>query len=56
MKKLGYTSVKIHTQTNTWLACKVYFDLGFRPEADSLSKTKAGWKMIEMLTGRNMRL
>ena len=56
MRELGYTSVKIHTQTNTWLACKVYSDLGFRPEADSLSKTKAGWKMIEMLTGRNMRL
>lgn len=56
MKELGYTSVKIHTQTNTWLACKIYFDLGFRPEAESLSKTKAGWKMVGMLTGRKMLL
>lgn len=52
MKKLGYTSVKIHTQTNTWLACKVYSDLGFRPEADSMSEDRAGWKMAELLTGR----
>ena len=54
MKQLGYTRVKIHTQTNTWLACKIYYDLGFRPEADSLQINRAGWKMVELLTGRNM--
>ena len=54
MKQLGYTRVKIHTQTNTWLACKIYYDLGFRPEADSLQRNKAGWKMVELLTGRKM--
>lgn len=54
MKQLGYTRVKIHTQTNTWLACRIYYDLGFRPEADSLHRNKAGWKMVELLTGRNM--
>ena len=54
MKELGYTSVKIHTQTNTWLACKVYFDLGFRPETESITENRAGWKMIELLTGRKM--
>ncbi len=54
MKELGYTSAKIHTQTNTWLACKVYFDLGFRPEEESLSKNRAGWKTVELLTGRKM--
>ncbi len=54
MKQLGYTRVKIHTQTNTWLACKIYYDLGFRPEADSLQRNKAGWKMVELLTGRSM--
>ncbi len=52
MKKLGYTSVKIHTQTNTWLACKIYYDLGFRPSPQSLKEHSFGWKMIEGLTGR----
>ena len=36
MKSLGYSTVKIHTQTNTWLACKVYYDLGFRPEKERI--------------------
>lgn len=54
MKELGYTSTKIHTQTNTWLACKVYADLGFRPEAKSISENRAGWKMVELLTNRKM--
>lgn len=52
MKNLGYTSVKIHTQTNTWLACKIYFDLGFRPSPQSLIEHSFGWKIIEELTGR----
>ena len=52
MKELGYEKVKIHTQTNTWLACKVYYDLGFRPERESLVKNRFGWKMISQLTGR----
>ena len=46
MKDLGYKRTKIHTQTNTWLACKVYSDLGFQPEKESLSKHRAGWKMV----------
>jgi hypothetical protein len=54
MKKLGYTSVKIHTQTNTWLACKIYYDLGFHPEANSAAKYRFGWKMVSQLTGRDM--
>ena len=52
MKELGYEKVKIHTQTNTWLACKVYYDLGFRPEKESLVKNRFGWKMVSQLTGR----
>lgn len=31
MKTLGYNHAKIPTQTNTWLAVKVYLDLGFKP-------------------------
>lgn len=54
MKDLGYRRVKIHTQTNTWLACKIYYDLGFRPEKESLRKDRFGWKMVALLTGREM--
>lgn len=53
MKDLGYKRTKIHTQTNTWLACKVYSDLGFQPEKESLSKHRAGWKMVGLLTGKD---
>ena len=55
MKELGYEKVKIHTQTNTWLACKVYYDLGFRPEKESLVKNRFGWRMVSLLTGRDMQ-
>ena len=48
---LGYTHVKLHTQTLSWLACKVYYDLGFRPTARSLTENRFGWKMVELLTG-----
>ena len=48
---LGYTHVKLHTQTLSWLACKVYYDLGFRPTAQSLTENRFGWKMVELLTG-----
>ncbi|MCR4940824.1 MAG: GNAT family N-acetyltransferase [Treponemataceae bacterium] len=51
MKKLGYRSTKIPTQTNTWLACKIYHDLGFRPTEKSLKENSFGWKMVQELTG-----
>lgn len=31
MRELGYKHAKIPTQTNTWLACKIYLDFGFMP-------------------------
>ena len=54
MKELGYEKVKIHTQTNTWLACKVYYDLGFRPERESLINNRFGWKTVSLLTKRSI--
>ena len=53
MKDLGYTRTKIHTQTNTWLACKVYTDLGFLPEKENYLNNRAGWKMVGLLTGKD---
>ena len=51
MKKLGYTHAKIPTQTTTWLACKVYLDLGFYPIKENLEHSYEGWKIIKELTG-----
>lgn len=51
MKELGYTHAKIPTQTNTWLACKVYMDLGFLPVAKNLKRNHEGWQIVKALTG-----
>ena len=51
MKDLGYVYAKIPTQTNTWLACKVYLDLGFLPIKENLEHSYEGWRIIKELTG-----
>lgn len=48
MKELGHKGTFLHTQTHTWLAVKVYLDMGFVPilnENDYL-----GWQIIKNLT------
>lgn len=50
MKELGDTHAKIPTQTNTWLACKVYMDLGFLPVKENLEHSYEGWRIIKGLT------
>lgn len=50
MNKLGHVHAKIPTQTNTWLACKVYMDLGFVPVKKNLKHNYEGWKIIKALT------
>ena len=50
MVSLGYTRAKIPTQTNTWLACKVYLDLGFRPIPANARRSREGWQIIKTLT------
>ena len=51
MKELGYTEVKIPTQTNTWLAVKVYLDLGCRPIPENAVHSEKGWRIVRTLTG-----
>ncbi len=53
MNKLGYVHAKIPTQTTTWVACKVYMDLGFQPIEKNLSHSYEGWKIIKALTNHN---
>ena len=48
LKKLGYESTILHTQTHTWLAVKIYLDLGFIPY--ELEKRLEGWQIIKTLT------
>lgn len=50
MKSLGYTQVKIPTQTNTWLAVKIYLDLGFTPIPENALNSYEGWRIIKTLT------
>lgn len=53
MKNLGYSHAKIPTQTNTWLACKIYLDLGFLPVKENIEHSYEGWKIIKELTGHS---
>lgn len=50
MKNLGYTHAKIPTQTTTWLACKIYLDLGFVPVPQNAINSRDGWRIIKTLT------
>ena len=50
MKKLGYKKAVIPTQTNTWLACKLYLDLGFVPMKENAEQNRTGWRIIKTLT------
>ncbi len=50
MHSLGYTHAKIPTQTTTWLACKVYLDLGFRPIPGNAVRNRDGWRIVKTLT------
>lgn len=55
MNQLGHTHAKIPTQTNTWLACKLYMDLGFTPIEKNLKRNREGWRIIEALTGQKIK-
>ncbi|MBR5345332.1 MAG: GNAT family N-acetyltransferase [Clostridia bacterium] len=50
MAELGYTRAVIPTQTTTWLACKVYLDLGFRPIPRNAERNSMGWRIVRTLT------
>ena len=50
MWELGYTHAKIPTQTNTWLACRIYLDFGFTPIPANAVHSLTGWKIIKTLT------
>lgn len=45
-RDLGHTSLILHTQTNTWLAAKLYLDYGFEILN---SDEKIGWSILRTL-------
>ena len=45
--ELGYGNMILHTQTNTWVAAKLYLDLGFKTFIESDIK---GWRVLKTLT------
>lgn len=50
MRELGYTRAKVPTQTNTWLACRIYLDFGFRPIPENAVHSRDGWRILRALT------
>ena len=45
-KELGYKKILLHTQTNTWLAAKLYLDHGFVPYK---TKNNKGWNILKSI-------
>ena len=50
MPDLGYDHAMLSSQTNTWLACKIYLDFGFRPEPHNAVENSLGWRILKALT------
>ena len=50
LNTLGYKRGIIPTQTNTWLACRIYLDFGFRPIPQNAVNSRDGWRFIRTLT------
>ena len=48
-KELGYKKILLHTQTNTWLAAKIYLDNGFVPYK---TKNNKGWDILKTIIKR----
>lgn len=46
-KELGYDKILLHTQTNTWLAAKIYLDCGFTP---LVLQDEKGWNILKTIT------
>jgi ribosomal protein S18 acetylase RimI-like enzyme len=50
MPGLGYDHAMLSSQTNTWLACKLYLDFGFVPVRENTQENELGWRILKALT------
>lgn len=48
MKQKGHSRAMLHTQTTTWVACRLYLDFGFRPS--NAIENETGWRIMRTLT------
>lgn len=48
--ELGYPSLKLSSQTNTWVAVKIYMDFGFVPEPENAVHSREGYEILKALT------
>lgn len=48
---LGYEKILLHTQTHTWLAAKLYLDLGF--ERFNIDEDIKGWQILKTITNHS---
>ena len=51
LKELGYKRLVVSTQTTSWVACKIYLDMGFRPVPQNVVENLKGWEIVKRLTG-----
>lgn len=45
---LGYSKILLHTQTHSWLAAKLYLDIGFEPF--KIEEDIKGWQILKTIT------
>ena len=50
LHRLGYDRAKLHTQTTTWVACRLYLDFGFVPTPGNAAHNREGWRIMRALT------
>ena len=46
--ELGHKNLLLHTQTHTWLAAKLYLDVGFEPF--NVEEDMKGWQILKTIT------
>lgn len=49
--ELGHNKLLLHTQTHTWLAAKLYLDLGFEPF--NVEEDMKGWQILKTITNHS---
>lgn len=49
--ELGHKKLLLHTQTHTWLAAKLYLDLGFEPF--QVEENMKGWRILKTITNHS---
>ena len=50
--ELGHNRLMLHTQTTTWLAAKLYLDLGFIPY--NINENLKGWQILKTITNHEL--